>query len=181
MRKILLSLFFVFAALIATQAQNLPVDQKTGKITYIEVVDATGMSAKDLYKTAKDWGTSKGYKIKKEDEATGEIVFEGSLPVEYTGVKGKPETGNVNFTFSVFIKEGKYRYIVTDFIHAGATPAVSGGKLESATPSCGAAGMTSATWLLIKKKTQVGMEASVADLKRVVKEVQNDPAKKSDW
>jgi hypothetical protein len=180
MKKITL-LFFCFLAVVFVHAQNLPVDSKTGKITYLEVVDAAGMSAKDLYKAAKDWGTSKGYKIKKEDEATGEIVFEGNLPMEYTGVKGKPETGNVSHSFSVFCKEGKYRFIVTDFVHNGDKGAPSGGKLESATPACGAAGMTSATWVTIKKKTQSGMEANVADLKRVIKEIQNDPSKNSDW
>jgi hypothetical protein len=181
MKKILLFVWlFTITALVFSQ--NLPVDSKTGKITYLEVVDATGMSAKDLYKAAKDWGTSQGYKIQKEDEATGEIVFEAALPVEYAGVKGKPETGNVNHTFSVFCKDGKYRYIVTDFVHEGADKDVAdGGKLESATPACGASGMTSASWLLIKKKTQSGVEANIADLKRVIKEIQNDPAKNSDW
>jgi hypothetical protein len=70
---------------------------------------------------------------------------------------------------------------VTDFVHAGLTPAVSGGKLESATPACGPTGMTSATWVLIKKKTQTGIEATIADFKKVIKEIQNDPTKKSDW
>jgi hypothetical protein len=179
MKKIILSLFPLFYAALVL-SQNLPVDSKTGKITYLEVVDATGMSAKDLFKAVKDWGVSKGYKIKKEDEAAGEIVFDAKLPVEYTGVKGKPETGNVTHSFSVFCKDGKYRFIVTDFVHVGDKDFPSGGKLESATPACGAAGMTSATWLLIKKKTQSGMEANIADLKRVIKEIVN-PSKNSDW
>jgi hypothetical protein len=181
MKKLILSFALLIAVISLVGAQNLPIDKNTGKITYLEVVDATGMTAKDLYKVAKDWGVSKGYKIKKEDDATGEIVFEGTTPMEYAGVKGKMESGNVNYTFSVFLKEGKYRFIVTDFVHAGATAAVSGGKLESATPACGPSGMTSASWVLIKKKTQGAMEAATADLKRVIKETQNDPAKKSDW
>ena len=181
MKKILL--FCWLLSLVAfSYSQNLPVNDKTGKITYLEVVDASGMSTKNLYQAAKDWGASKGYKIQKEDEAAGEIVFEASLPVDYAGVKGKMESGNVNHSFSVFCKDGKYRYIVTDFVHEGADKDFpSGGKLESATPACGAAGMTSASWVLIKKKTQSGIEANIADLKRVIKEIQNDPAKNSDW
>lgn len=181
MRKIFLSFAFLFAIISFVHGQNLPLDAKTGKITYLEVVDATGMTAKDIFKAAKDWGTSKGFKIKKEDEATGEIVFDGVLPVDYTGIKGKPEKGNITYSFSVFTKEGKYRFILTDVVHVGLNNAPSGGKLESATPACGPTGMTSATWVLIKKKAQTGLEAQKEDLKRVIKEIQNDPAKKSDW
>src|SRR5690349_14522402 len=124
MKKVLMSLaMFLMVALIAN-AQTLPVDSKTGKITYVEVVDATGMTAKDLFKAAKDWGVAKGYTVKKEDEATGELVFEGTIALEYNGVK-KPERGTTNFNFHVFTKEGKYRFVVTDFVHAGLTPAVS--------------------------------------------------------
>lgn len=181
MKRLILPFILLFSLVSFIKAQNLPVDSKTGKITYLEVVDATGMTAKDLFTAAKDWGTSKGYKIKSENEATGEIVFEGSLPVDYIGVKGKPEQGKVNHTFSVFLKDGKYRYIVTDFVHEGVDNGPTGGKLESNSPACGPGRMTSATWLLVKKKTQSGIEAQIADLKRVIKEIQNDPAKKSDW
>jgi hypothetical protein len=59
--------------------------------------------------------------------------------------------------------------------------APSGGKLESLTPACGAAGMSSASWVLIKKKTQSNMEALTGDLEKLIKETMNDPAKKSDW
>lgn len=182
--KSLIIFFTLFVStIVLTKAQNLPVDAKTGKITYLEVVDAAGLTAQDIFKIAKDWGISKGYKIKKEDEATGEIIFDAKIAVEYAGVPGKAKTenGNVNFTYSVFCKEGKFRYIATDFVHAGLNGAASGGKLESTLPTCGVAGMTAASWQFIKKKTQSNMDVINADLKRVVKEVQNDPAKNSDW
>lgn len=180
--KTLFTLFsLLLASVVICQAQTLPVDSKTGKITYLEVVDASGLSAADLYKVAKEWGTGKGFSIKKEDEATGEIVFEGSFKSDFANPKGKPELANVNFSFFVFLKEGKYRYIATDFIHVATNANAGGGKLESPTPACGAAGMTSANWVSIKKKTQSSAEALIADLKRVIKETQNDPTKKSDW
>jgi hypothetical protein len=180
--KILFTILsLMIASMVVCQAQTLPVDSKTGKITYLEVVDAAGLTAKDLFKVAKDWGTSKGFTIKKEDEATGELVFEGSNKSDFANPKGKPENATVNFSLFVFLKEGKYRYILTDFVHTATNPKAGGGKLESPTPVCGAAGMTSATWVSIKKKTQSSAEALIADLKRVIKETQNDPTKKSDW
>lgn len=179
--KSLIVTFSIILAAMVCQAQNLPIDNKTGKITYIKVVDATDMSAKDLYKYTKEWGVNQGFKIKKEDEANGEIVFEGASKVSYPGIKGKTETANINFTFYIFSKEGKYRYIATDLVHEGLDKAPSGGKLENVNPDCGTIGMTSSSWQLIKKKTQSQMEALTADLERVIKEIQNDPAKKSDW
>src|SRR6478609_4667126 len=146
MKQLILSFALVVAFISTVKAQILPIDAKTGKVTYIEVVDATGMTAKDLFKAAKDWGVSKGYEIKKEDEATGELVFAGKLPIEYPGMKGKPEKANINFSFSVFIKDGKYRFIATDFIHEGVGSDPSGGKLEAVAPSCGPGRMSSGTW-----------------------------------
>ena len=181
MKKLLLSFALVVAFLSTLKAQILPVDAKTGKVTYIEVVDAAGMTAKDLFKAAKDWGVAKGLEVKKEDEATGEIVFAGKMPVDYTGMKGKAEKGIINYSFSIFIKDGKYRFIATDFIHEGVGSDPSGGKLEAVSPVCGPGRMSSSTWLMIKKRTSSGMDAIVADLKRVIKEIQNDPAKKTDW
>src|SRR5205809_7451024 len=101
MKKIILSLALLFSLTVVTQAQILPIDAKTGKVMYIEVVDAAGMSAKDLYKAAKEWAVSKGMEIKKEDEATGELVFAGKMPIDVTGLKGKAEKGNVNYSFSI--------------------------------------------------------------------------------
>jgi hypothetical protein len=41
--------------------------------------------------------------------------------------------------------------------------------------------MSAKGWITIKTKADANLKALVADLKRVIKEAQNDPAKKSDW
>jgi hypothetical protein len=64
-------------------AQNLPIDQGTGKITYLEVVDATGISNADMLKVAKEWGLKQGYTIK--EETADKIVFNGFSNVESWG------------------------------------------------------------------------------------------------
>lgn len=180
MKKILIALSLILSSVVISSAQNLPIDNNTGKITYVRVENATGLTAADIFKYAKEWGLKKGLKIKSEDAAKGEIQFEGAAPLEYPG-KVKTENGNVTFNFFVFAKEGKYRYIATDFIHAGANKAPSGGKLEALNPACGAAGMSAASWQLIKKKTQSYMEALNTDFEKYIREIMNDPTKKSDW
>lgn len=170
----------LFLMVFVAHAQNLPVDANTGKITFIEVVDAAGLSDKDLYKIALEWGKEKNFTIKSQDEAAGTVVFNASTPVEYDAVKsGKKDKGSVNFTYSVFCKSGKYRYIVTDFVHEGA--AGSGGKLENTSADCGKDAMVAKSWVYIKNSTQSQVNALIEDLKKKIKETQNDPAKNSDW
>ena len=176
----------LFAFLLVTHlsfSQDLPVDANTNKITYLEVVDAAGLKATDIYKITKAWGEGKKYSIveNKENES---IVFSGSFPVEYPNVSGSAnDKGKVNFSFSIFSKDGKYRFIATDFVHVaeGKVAGSNGGKLENVSPECGKTKMSAKGWIFIKNKTVTSMKAITDDLKRVVKEAQNDPSKKSDW
>jgi len=163
--------------------QELPVDQKTGKITYIEVVDAAGLTASDMYAVAKKWGNDKKFTLK-EDKENESVLFNGSTPVEYPNASGNNnDKGKVSFTCYVFLKDGKYRFIFTDLVHTaeGKVVGSDGGKLENVSPDCGKTKMSAKGWVTIKAKADVNLKALVADLKRVMKETQNDPAKKSDW
>jgi hypothetical protein len=181
MKRIVLSILIACGLTAAAFAQNLPVDAGTGKITYLEVVDATGVKPADLTKVVKDWAAKQGFTLK--EEAADKLVYNASTTVDYPSVNGSStEKSAVTFTLSVFIKDGKYRYIATDFVHVGDVKTkAAGGKLENITPDCGATKMTSKSWVLIKNKVNSNLLALTADLKRVVKEFQNDPANKSDW
>ncbi|ABG60991.1 hypothetical protein [Cytophaga hutchinsonii] len=181
MKKIVLSILITLGVAAAAVAQNLPVDAGTGKITYLEVVDATGVSPANLTKVVKEWATKQGFTLK--EEAADKLVYNASTTVEYPNINGSmTEKSAVTFTLSVFIKDGKYRYIATDFVHVGDVKVkASGGKLENVTPECGATKMTSKSWVTIKNKTNSNLIVLTDDLKRVVKEFQNDPANKSDW
>lgn len=181
MKNLFLSALILLGISASSFAQNLPVDAGTGKITYLEVVDASGVKPTDLNKVVKDWATQQGFTLK--DEAPDKLVYDASTTVDYPNINGSAtEKSAVTFSLSIFIKDGKYRYIATDFLHVGDVKVkASGGKLENVTPECGATKMTSKSWVLIKSKTNSNLLALTADLKRVVKEFQNDPANKSDW
>ena len=51
----LLALFFLFFFSCSLFSQNLPVNERTGKVSYRNVVQVDGFSASDLYKKAKEW------------------------------------------------------------------------------------------------------------------------------
>jgi hypothetical protein len=181
MKHLFLSALILFGISATSFAQNLPVDAGTGKITYLAVVDATGVKPADLTKVVKDWATKQGFKLK--EETADKLVYDASTTVDYPNINGSAtEKSAVTFSLSIFIKDGKYRYIATDFVHMGDLKVKAiGGKLENVTPECGATKMTSKSWVMIKTKTNSNLVALTDDLKRVVKEFQNDPANKSDW
>ena len=179
--KRILSYAFMFLCAALLNAQDMPIDSKTGKITYLEVVETPNLTAKDLYKISKDWAQSKGLKVSKDNEAEGELTFDGALPMEYERTKGTIEKSKVTYKFHVFTKDGKYRYIATDFVQVGSNPSITGGRLELATPQCSNSGINAANWSYIKKRTQSSIETLITDFKRIVKEAQNDPTKSKDW
>ena len=163
-------------------AQELPVNSSTGKVTFMEVVDAKNMKADDLYKVLTEWCIAQGFVPTKKDDAAQEAVFTGLVPVEYPSIRpGKNDKGKVTFTMSIFGKNDKYRYILTDFVHEGIDGAGNGGKLENQQPDCGKGGMGPGNWVYIKNKVKGQSIIWVRELKKHVTQVQNDPAKNKDW
>lgn len=182
MIKRVIPAILLFFLVMRVSAQNLPVNEKTGKVTFLEVVDAKGMTGAELYKALNEWLISKGFTEKSKEDNSFEAVYTGMVPLDYTSAKpGKNDKGKVNFTFSVFCKDGKYRFIVTDFVHEGLEGAANGGKLENVTPDCGKGGMVPGNWVSIKNKTQGEINNWVKEVKKYVLEIQNDPAKNKDW
>lgn len=181
-KKLALVLFFLSYSCLLSIAQDLPVNDKTGKITYMEVVESKGMKAAEIYKTLNEWCVSMGFKEIKKDESLFESSYSGSYQLDYPSTKpGRTDKGKVNFTIMVFGKDDKYRYIISDFVHEGLEGAANGNKLEAIQPECGKAGMVPGNWTLIKNKTKSQMDVWIKEMKKKVLEVQNDPSKNKDW
>lgn len=181
-KKIFFILFSLTYSSLCTIAQDLPVNDKTGKITYMEVVEAKGMKAAEVYKTLNEWCVSAGFKEIKKDDVLLESTYSGSYQLDYPSTKpGRTDKGKVNFTVMVFGKDDKYRYIISDFVHEGLEGAASGSKLEAVQPECGKAGMVPGNWTLIKNKTKAQLDTWIKEMKKKVLEVQNDPSKNKDW
>ncbi len=150
---------------------GLPVSEKTGKYTFTEVVSAEGVSTSELYTEAKKWGEGHGFSVIEDTEGQ-KVKFDGSVNVN---------NGKVTFTFFIAAKDGKYRLIVTDFVHKGTKKGTDGGKLENKVPECGNKSMSQGDWAGVRSKTNGEVKKLIADLKRVIKEYQNDPEKSDDW
>lgn len=182
MKKLVLLSFSILFAFIVNAQNELPINDKTGKVTFLEVISADGLSAKQLYKIMKDYATEKGFSSV-EDVDGAKLVYNATAIVYYPSAQGggKTDKGIVHYTYSGFFKDGKYRVILTDFVHEGEGKLPDGGKLEAVTAECGKIKMTARGWVTVKNKTRENMEELIADTKRVIKEVQNDPANNDDW
>lgn len=93
---------------------QMPMDSSTHKFTYTGVVDVPGMTKTDLYVAARSWFVSE-YRsaddvIQMEDKEAGRIIGKG-----FSLVQWQMATRYVKHTVQIDLKDGKYRYIVTDF------------------------------------------------------------------
>jgi hypothetical protein len=115
MKKII-SIFLFLVSSLNMSAQTLPTDPETKKITYQETVNMDSLSKVQLYERCKNWMTNY-YKSTKfdMDDKISKITMSGYFLVTLTyDFKYKSEN-NVSYSITFNLKEGKYRYTITDF------------------------------------------------------------------
>lgn len=120
MEKIVFFLFF----LVSYRAIAQPVDFETdaaGKFFLQEVVEVPGMSKDRLFKNAaiflkkiKVHHSSKKYLV--SDLAKDELHTKGSFYVYKLGSVKKAIAGAVMYDVKIEVKEGKYRYMINNYI-----------------------------------------------------------------
>ena len=125
MKSFFLTIVFASLSLYAS-AQNLPVDPDTKKVTYSEVVEVPGISKNDLYTRAQTWfaktyGSSKSV-LEIQDKENGKLLGKGLTDVSFRNPPlGARYGGIVRYTISILVKDGKYKYTISDFYHEGGT------------------------------------------------------------
>ena len=103
---------------------ELNIDSKTNLISYSEVPNVDGVSAPDLYDKAYEWlkGYYKNYaeKLRKSDKDAGEIEIFGRFPIyvyDKKGVKTTSRQGLIQYTLTILLKDGRYKYEITKLNH----------------------------------------------------------------
>lgn len=102
------------------QQVSFPVDEY-GKYTFYEVVEMPGMRQDDLFKNGESFlkkvkvlkARKKYLKFNREDFT---ITNKGSFYVYQYGAINKAIAGAVEYDISLEVKDGKYRYTITNFI-----------------------------------------------------------------
>ena len=187
-----LAFLSISSVLGQTNTPNLPIDSLSGKITYTEVVYVDSLANKqELFSRAREW-FAKAYKsstkvIQMEDKESGKLVGKALMKVyfkERIGNRYLPG-GYINYTISIYIKDGRYKYEITDFYHTGEYV-----NDEDKVPDGGASekmiNATKGFWGLSYKKTYLlflyQMDDNIKDLIGTLKTAMITKAlKKDDW
>jgi len=120
-----ITLFSVSTVFGQKETLKLPIDSLSNKIIYTDVVYVDSLTSKlELYLRAREW-FAKTYKsatnvIQMEDKESGKIVGKALLNVYMTTFVGSKEDGGyINYTITLYVKDGRYKYEITDFYHTG--------------------------------------------------------------
>jgi len=101
-------------------APKMPLDEKTGLISYSGVIEVKGQSAGELYQRALSWAGTY-YKnpsdvIRERDSINWKIVckarFKIMNPADKKGIT--TDAGNVMYSLRIQFKEGRYRYELSE-------------------------------------------------------------------
>ena len=180
MKKIL----FVLVLIFTTQqvlSQELPISDKTGEVLYESVVSVDGASSEELYIRATEWFAkrfnSANDVIQMQDKEAGKIIGKGAFRIK----KGLYVVGSqVHYTISIFAKEGRYKYAITDIYHEANKdyPRNRGGSLSNEKPDCGHQRILKKVWRKIKSATHQYCTALSKDITLYMSETNNED---DDW
>jgi hypothetical protein len=140
--RFLISIFILTLFTIETFAQKgnpiVPIDSVTGKISYTGVVIVdTSLNKQELFSRTREW-FAKTYNsstkvIQMEDKESGVIVGKALMQVYRKSLGSNYECGFINYTISVYFKDGRYKYEITDFYYTGPSdnPVIPDGACET--------------------------------------------------
>lgn len=132
-----LSMSFGVALAQKESTPDLPIDKETGKITFTEVVELDEKLTQDeVYSKAREW-FAKAYNssnnaIQMDDRENGKIVGKALMEVYHKSLGTMHPSGQISYTISIYMKDGRYKYEITDLYHTsnGSSSGISGGPCE---------------------------------------------------
>jgi hypothetical protein len=101
---------------------KLSVDSVTNLITYTGVIEQEESPSDSLYTRAKKWAEKQfgGKPSYQSDKRNQKLVINGYLDAySYSNKYTKKSIGRYNFKMTIWIKEGRYRYSITNLVHEG--------------------------------------------------------------
>jgi len=112
--------FFLILTSLFCNGQTIPTDSLTGRFKYEQVIQAEVIKQADIYDRSKNWIVrslkSSDNAINLDDSNKGSIIATGNILLNDQSGFLKYTNVVLNFKFSVYCKEGKYKIIVDNFI-----------------------------------------------------------------
>ncbi len=108
MKKLIL-IYLLFASIVVSSQ------------SYTEVVQQDTTSKEDLYSRARTWAevtfNSAKDVIQMGDKETGTLIVKAALPVTYRVLGMNDNGGHINYTLTIEVKPGRYRYSIDGIQH----------------------------------------------------------------
>ncbi|GAB3727570.1 hypothetical protein GCM10027594_09580 [Hymenobacter agri] len=161
-------------------APVLPLDPATKLVTYEAVVEVPGASKDQLYDRALEW-MAKTYQsandvVQIKDKEQGKLLAKGGILYVYN----KQPAGYVIHTQTIYVKDGRYKYVMTGFKHQYISVLLPGGRdgsmgpLEQTEPP---KGFKKKAWYDMLAGTDAKVKAMIADLQQAMLAQGRDPSK----
>lgn len=178
----LILLFTLLSFLVNSQEFNFPIDSETGEICYTDVVQVDGTNSETLFTRAREWFAysfkSAQNVIQMEDKEAGKLIGKGASSVTIKAMGGEFPGGYIDFTVSIQVKDGRYKYDLTDFKHnAAGTDLVTPGDLRVEKPGGGLLTMGKKNWKNIKMQAHLSALSLIESLKTSM----SSDSKQDDW
>ena len=178
MKKLFTLAIVILISAICFGQTIMPIDSNTYRITYQQVVELPNLKSEELYLKAKEWFSNafvRGKSVIDLDDDKGfKIIGKGTVNITFKNELGNiGDGGNVSFKISLFFKDNRYKYIITDFIHEQSPGMTSrraiGGPLESEKPACGRYLLPMKYWERVHEDTQSQIEQLILSLNKFLK------------
>ncbi len=119
MKLSFLLIFSLSSAFAFGQKTNLPIDEKTQKVLYTEVVQVSDVKQTELYDRVSGWFKSyfpnPSSVIKEQDAINGTISGQHAIYIYKRLPDGKEhKSGQVRYTIELMVKDGRYKYTISD-------------------------------------------------------------------
>ena len=148
------------------------------QLTYTEVIQSDSTSKNVLYNRAKLWFTtvynSSSDVLQMDNKEEGQIIGKAIMKYNPTVFSGSEQTkGTIKYTIKIFVKDGRYKYEITDFIHdpygnqyGKSSVGLITTDEECPTPKPMAKKWSNKVWRDIKNQIENNMTSLIASLKQ---------------
>jgi hypothetical protein len=122
MKKYLLLLLFFTSLKASAQISIMPSDSASGKITYQGVCIVDSVNAKELFSRSKIWFANT-YNSSKEViqniDSDNYIIIGKAQMRAHAQSFGERTWGYVKYSITIYCKDNRYKYVISDFYHEG--------------------------------------------------------------
>ncbi len=160
-------------------------------LTYTEIVKVDSVSKSELYNRAKIWFAttynSANDVIQMENKDEGEIIGRAIITYSPTVYFASEQTrGVIKYTVKLFVKDGRYKYEITDFIHdpygnkyGKSSMGLITTNDECPNPKPSAKGWSNKVWADIKALIEENMISLISSIKQGM--TKKNESNNDDW